>query len=210
MAILTISREYGCPTEKLSLMLSERLNYRYLDKEIIKFAAYKENVSEERIRLFDEDEHTNYRARISKYVDFDVIRRMFSSDNREVKSEFDKIKKNNSVFEGATAYDRFFDSNTFQRIINNIVISEAKKDNVIILGRGACFLLKDFPNAVHIRLVAPIADRIKWLTSSENVEDDEARRKIIEMDKRRANFVKYYFNENIDNKYIYHLVINIK
>jgi cytidylate kinase len=210
MAVITISREYGCPADVIALKLSRLLNYRYLDKEVIKYVAMIVNLPEEKVMAFDEDKHSNMRTILSKYFDIDIFKEMLSFDEEELNNEIEHIKKENSIFDEKIIYDVILDDELFQKIVERIILSEAKKDNIIIIGRGSQCILKDCEKAIHIRMVAPIEERIKWVMEEEELSEDKAREKIMETDKRKRKYLKYYFKEEIDNCNLYHLCINLK
>jgi len=210
MAVITISREYGCPADIIALKLSRLLNYRYFDKEVIKYIAMIVNLPEEKIRAFDEEKHSNIKTVLSKYFDIDIFKDMVSLNKDEFNKEIENIKREHSIFDDKIVYDMILDAELFQKIVQRIIISEAKKDNIIIVGRGAQCILKDFEKAIHIRMVAPLSDRIKWLVEREEISEEEAKEKILEIDKRKRKFLKYYFKEDINDCNLYHLCINVK
>jgi cytidylate kinase len=210
MAVITISREYGCPADVIALKLSRLLNYRYLDKQVIKYVAMIVNLPEEKVMAFDEDKHSNIRTILSKYFDIDIFKDMLSFSEEEFNKEIDHIKQENSIFDEKIIYDMVLDAELFQRIVERIIISESKKDNIIIIGRGGQCILKDLENAIHIRMVAPFEERVRWVVENEELTEDKAKDKIIEIDKRKRKFLKYYFKEDIDDCNLYHLSINLK
>ena len=69
---------------------------------------------------------------------------------------------------------------------------------VVILGRGANYLLGGSP-AYRIRVVAPLETRIRNLMDSIGMSENQAREEIRTIDHDRAQFVKRYFQKNIDD-----------
>jgi cytidylate kinase len=210
MSIITISRQYGCPADVIALKLSRLLNYRYLDKEVIKYVAMVVNLPEEKVMALDEDKHSNTRTILSKYFDIDIFKDMLSFNEDELNKEIESIKRERSIFDDKIIYDMILDAELFQKIVERIIISESKKNNIIIIGRGGQCILKDCENAIHVRMVAPLDERIKWVVENEGLSEEKAKDKILETDKRKRKFLKYYFKEDIEDCNLYHLCINLK
>ncbi|MGI6457540.1 MAG: AAA family ATPase [bacterium] len=103
--------------------------------------------------------------------------------------------------------DRVFDYDTLIQELSKVVKATALQGGVVILGRGANFLLQD-SNALHIRVVAPEEVRIQNIVNREGLTSQEARQEIYLKDRERANFVKRYFHCDIESPLAYDLVIN--
>jgi cytidylate kinase len=80
--------------------------------------------------------------------------------------------------------------------------------NVILVGRGANMITAKMPGVFHVRLVAPLADRIAHAHQYYNMTPSEAREFIEREDKGRARYLKKYFDADVENPLLYHLVIN--
>jgi len=74
----------------------------------------------------------------------------------------------------------------------------------IIVGRGANFL---FPNALKIRIICEIEQRIKWVMEYEKVTRREAIRRINESDDKRKEFSQILFDHDIKKAHHYDLTI---
>ena len=80
--------------------------------------------------------------------------------------------------------------------------------NVILVGRGANMITAKMPGVFHVHLVAPLADRIAHAHQYYNMTPGEAREFIEREDKGRARYLKKYFEADVENPLLYHLVIN--
>jgi cytidylate kinase len=80
--------------------------------------------------------------------------------------------------------------------------------NVILVGRAGNVITSRLPHVLHIRLVAPIEDRIQRICVSDRKTPAEARKFCIEEEAARARYLKTYFNADINDPLQYHLVIN--
>jgi hypothetical protein len=86
----------------------------------------------------------------------------------------------------------------------------AQSQSLVIRGRGSQFILKDFPGAFHVLIVAPLEERVKRVMESMGIGDEEARQEIAHFDEGSGEFVKRYFRANITDPIHYDMVLNTK
>ena len=79
---------------------------------------------------------------------------------------------------------------------------------LVILGRGANYLLKD-SKAFHVRLVASLETRIRNIVEIDGISEEKAKELIEKNDTERKNYIKRYFKADIDNPLDYDVVINM-
>lgn len=80
--------------------------------------------------------------------------------------------------------------------------------NVIIIGRGAHLVTFRRTDVLHIRLVAPLEQRLKYVQQHEHLSEAAARHLINNEDLGRKRFLRKYFNRDIEDSLLYHLVLN--
>jgi cytidylate kinase len=88
------------------------------------------------------------------------------------------------------------------------ILQLAELGGAILIGRAGNIVTAKLPNVLHVRLVAPLEDRIERLCRDEQKTPAEARRFCLEEEQARTRYVKTYFNADINNALLYHLVIN--
>lgn len=88
------------------------------------------------------------------------------------------------------------------------ILRLAEIGNVIIIGRGGNLVTAHMTNAFHVRLVAPIEDRIKYVQERCGYDYKKAVEFLKEDDQGRKNYIKTYFHRQIDDPLLYHLIIN--
>ena len=96
----------------------------------------------------------------------------------------------------------------YEETLINVISSIAQEGNVIILGRGGQFILKDHKDAFHILLVANRTDRINFLIQEHKLSTQKAKLLIDKYEKRRKSLFKRFHKAGYDNPEHYHLVIN--
>ena len=84
----------------------------------------------------------------------------------------------------------------------------AELGGVILIGRGGNIVTAKLPHVLHVRLVAPLDDRIERICRDDHKTPVEARKFCLEEEAARARFLKTYFNADINDPALYHLVIN--
>ncbi len=96
---------------------------------------------------------------------------------------------------------------TYLRRLTQILIALEREDDVLIVGRGAAFVLTD-PGTLHVRVLAPMPCRIARLVQREGVSRSQAHRLLRGSDEARARFVRQSFDADIDAPYHYDLTLN--
>ena len=173
--VITISREYGCPSKIIAARLSEELTrkmfvkgkevkWKYVTKEIMAEAARALEVDPEKIKYV-----FNYEQK--SMVD-DIISAQF---NKYYKSER-KIR------------------NTIAKVIRNM----AYEGHVIIVGRGGVALTHDIPKSLHIMLEAPLEWRTVRVAENYHMTQEEAKKSALEIDKKRKEFREYFQGKESD------------
>lgn len=84
-------------------------------------------------------------------------------------------------------------------LVRSILLNYALADNVVLMGRGGNYLLKDIPHAYRIRLVAPVEERIKKIALRESIDFKSARRLTKTTDRARAGFIHSLFGKPWDD-----------
>lgn len=91
---------------------------------------------------------------------------------------------------------------------NKTITRLAEMGHTIIVGRGASVITKDLAGGVHVRLVGSPKKRKEHIKEYFNYNDKEAKDFIKNEDGGRSDYLKKYFEKNIDDYLLYDLVIN--
>ena len=100
---------------------------------------------------------------------------------------------------------------TVQKLVlqtTETVLKFADLGGVIIIGRGGNVITAKLPHVLHVRLVAPLEDRIERICRDDNKSPAVARKFCVEEDLSRARYLKTYFNADINDPVNYHLIVN--
>jgi len=92
--------------------------------------------------------------------------------------------------------------------LRRVVMATARRYSAVFVGRGAQFLLPR-GQGLAVRLVAPKPYRVDQIVRRLAVSPARARQHIACVDRGRREFVRRFFNRNIDDPHLYDLVINV-
>jgi hypothetical protein len=79
--------------------------------------------------------------------------------------------------------------------------------HVVLIGRGAGYLLPR-ESTLHVRLVAPLEERVAYMAQWLRLTDEEARQRVRVRDQRRAEFLTHFLHRQAGEVYGYDLVLN--
>ncbi len=181
MPVITISRQFGAGGKTLTDQLADRLGYEVASEEIIDKLAQSTKLSADSIRSFEVEE--NGKFQVTPPTGF--IRRIFNPSKN------------------------FMDDQQYVKLLYRLIPQVADRGNIIILGRGAQFILQDRKDVVHILLLADEADRVKFLQAQYDLTPDEARQAVIKQDKRRSKLMKLFNSADYNQPVHYDLVLNM-
>lgn len=166
MGIITISRQIGAGETAIAPVVSKKLGWECVDKQILNKEVENTGVKLPYIVHFDE--------RVPE------------------KSEEPPNLKDHEIYFKA---------------LQGIIKEYADKGNVVIVGRGANFILRDY-DALHYRLIADLPFRIHRVMETRWVNEGPARYIIEENDKDRSAFIRRYFHADWEDPIHYHAVLN--
>lgn len=96
---------------------------------------------------------------------------------------------------------------TYVTQLCKVIIALAYKGKVVILGRGAN-MITPFAQGLHVRTMAPYKVRLQRAMDYEGHSLERAKEILLQMNNDRKNFVKQYFDVDIEDPKYYDLTIN--
>lgn len=184
MAVITISRLFGSGGKTLGEMVSEKLGYTFFDDQIIQMIASEANVSPSWVSCIERE-----------------------AGRTLVK--FKTLVGRKSFVERIMDKRGYIDEEIYVELLHKIITVIAQADNVIILGRGSQYILKDLPNAYHFLLVADKPHRIIFMKERYNFSQRRAVQIINRQDKRRLNLYQRFGKYDYNQPRLYHMVLNM-
>ncbi|MDR0905851.1 MAG: cytidylate kinase-like family protein [Oscillospiraceae bacterium] len=165
--IIALSREYGSGGREIAEKLATELGFGFYDKSIIKLTAERSGLAPDYVEESEERVTNNFLAGVkySSYTGVDSV----------------------MYYETPTT-DKMF-------IAQSAVIKDlALKENCVIIGRCADYVLRDRENVVRVFIRAEIEDRVRRAAEQYGLPDKNTLQAVKKIDKTRANYYKYYTN----------------
>lgn len=105
----------------------------------------------------------------------------------------------------------FFESrhiwpNEYIRHLSLVMHTNAEHGNIIIIGRGGSFILKD--KAFRVRIIAPLGTRLERVVRDRKMSQKEALEHVKKYDGDQVAFCRKYFNEDISDPKHYDMLVN--
>lgn len=185
--VITIEREYGSRGAEFAYHLAKYLGWRLIDHCLIEEVAKKAGVSNGLVERCDEHLDPWY-YRFGKAFWYGSIERLPALPETE-ESEV-------------------FDSESMVSFVRKYMEQIAEEGNCVILGRGAASILARAPGAFHIFVYASQWRKVKWFEEQFPEHAKDAERELAATDKRRASYIKRYFNQDWTDRRLYHMMIN--
>ena len=187
MSIITISRQSGSEGNKIVRMLCDRLGYKYFDKHLMIQLAEEKGLDPTKIEDITAEEH-HIRS---------LWELAFSSMTiPQAPSPWILTPPITSKEEMTV------------RQVSAFIHAAYQEGDVIIVGRGSQVILADKPDVLHVRIVAPLERRIERWMAREDISHKEAEKIVKERNNKHVDFVKTFFDEDINNPELYDLIIN--
>ncbi len=101
------------------------------------------------------------------------------------------------------SHDRYF------ACLKRVLRASLAQEKLVLVGRGAQFLLPR-EKGLAVRIVAPEQYRLSQIAEQHHLTRREASRLIVEVDRRRQQFVRRYFHRDISDPHLYDLTINVE
>ncbi len=181
--IITISRQYGSGGRNIGKLIANKLNINFYDKEFIEIVAKRTGIDIQYLENMEE-----------KFTNDNLF---FSAFHKEhFSSPFsDQIKY--------STLDKMFE------IQSEVIKDIADKGNCVIIGRCANFILKKTEHkCFNVFVHAPNKNRIERITKEYGVKIEDAETQLINTDKYRSNYYKYYTGMEWGNMMNYNLTID--
>src|SRR5262249_61243820 len=98
-------------------------------------------------------------------------------------------------------------ASAYARYLTETVLSLAAHGECVIVGRGAAQILPP-ASTLRVRLVAPLEDRIAWMSRELNLPRNEAARRVAEVEGERVGFIRTHFQKDPTEPTVYELLLN--
>jgi cytidylate kinase len=193
MPVITIGRQFGAGGKTVAEMLARRLKADVLDSQLIDEVAKRLQLPKEEVEAEDEQPGS-------------LLHRLLLA--------LGSASGEPMVPPEATAWnppnvDPVFDTRrAVLEITQHVILEAARGGNVVIVGRGGAYILRDFPGALHVYLRAAEAIRVKALMERLKLNEEEARRRLKQTDENWTAYIKQVYGHDRNLPSHYDLVVD--
>lgn len=180
MAVLSISRQFGAGGRTLGEMVASELGYHFLHESQLDQMADKAEAASQGSAT-----QSQYHAQV-----VELLASLAPSNFME----------RWTVAEGE-------DKAHIERL-SRVIQELAEEGKVVLLGRGAQFILRYRPDTVRVLLVSELSHRVAFMAMHYQMDEATAKRLIAEADKKRTRFLNNFYPGEPDESSLYHLVLN--
>jgi cytidylate kinase len=185
MSVVTIRGQLGSGAPEIGKLVADRLHTDYVDREIIAQVA-------ERLRWAKQD------IAAKEMPPSTLLGRIAEALGRS------------GAYEAAylPAWQIPLDDTSYLIGLEAVVKELAGSGSIVIRGRGSQFILRDFPGAFHVLVVAPLELRMTRVMKGLKLDEEAAKKEISRFDTSRREFTKRYFRAELEDPLDYDLVVN--
>lgn len=165
--IISIGRQIGAGGLGVARLLAQEFGLKVYDKELLAEVARESGLDE---TCFEKRDEKSSRGVLGALQAF---RSLFGVYNR-------------AGSESVMNEDKLF------QIQSEVMRGIAAKEDCIIVGRCADYILRDEPRLVTVFICASLDTRVKRIMEGEKMSEEDARRYVEQGDRKRAAYYNYY------------------
>lgn len=185
MAVVTISRHFGAGGHTMGEKLCERFGFRLVDASVIEALAKEAKIRPNWLTAMEKEASSRMLSLVSSFVS----RGIFYKRTGRLPADSDERQK-------------------YIAFLTKVFTAMANEGGYVIVGRGAQFILRGHPKAIHVLLVADHESRVAFLVGQFGLSQSEAVKMIRARERERTAMASRLFEVNIDDASLYHIVLN--
>ncbi len=195
MPVITIGRQFGAGGATVGRMLADRLHADFLDSNIIDEVARRLQLPKEEVEAEDE-QPGSLLARL-------LVALGSASTEPLIPAEAA------NAWTPPNAAPAFDTRKAVLQITQHVIQEAARGGNVVIVGRGGAYLLRDHPGALHVFLRAAEPVRVKAIMERFSIaSEDEARKRLRHSDENWTAYIRQVYGHDRIHPAHYDMVID--
>lgn len=193
MPVVAISREIGAGAAEVAQQVATRLGAQVIDRRIIDEIARRLRIPEEEAEALDETTAS-------------LLERLLTS---MAQTSFDSLAAGSPEWTPPHPDDPAFDiRRASRRITEEVIKAAARTGKVVIVGRGAAFLLQDDPSVLRVFLRASPTARTAAVMKSLGLDAKAAERRVKESDVNWGAYVRDVYHRDWRDPSNYDLILD--
>ena len=189
MPVVTVAFEYGIPGHLIAELLARQMKAELFDRSLAMTVAHRMEVPVEWILAAEEHPDNLLQRALLRLADAAA-----------------GVPPESAEFTNQVAVPRERILQLTQEVIRQAVVEFR---NIVIAGRGAAFVLRDQPDAIHVLLRADDQARRQMLADELAIRAVDAARLLKRGSADQAAFFKWAYGRPLQDPTAYHLVLDI-
>jgi cytidylate kinase len=154
---------------------------------------------------------TSFAEALAKRLDYKFVNRTFINNDSQISQ--DHICVFGLDDDGSPSFlervqELKSNKNFFKVCLMANIYACALKNNTVFVGMGAGIILSGTNNLLNIRVVRLLSERVKAITQVKNVSYEDAFDLVEKMDEGKKDFISHYFDVDVNDPTLYHLILN--
>ena len=194
MPVITIGRQIGAGGRTVGHMLATTLKTDFLDSQLIDEVAHRLELPREEVEAEDE-QPGSLLSRLLLALGAANTEPMIPPETA-------------SVWTPPNADPVFDTRRAVLQLTQDVIREAARGNNVVIVGRGGAYILRDHPGALHVFLRAEPVVRVRTIMEREKKTEDQARRRLKQADENWTAYIKQVYGHDRNLASHYDLVLD--
>jgi len=191
--VITVGRQFGAGGATVGRMLADELKADVLDSNIIDEVARRLQLPKEEVEAEDE-QPGSLLARL--------LVALGSASTEPL------IPPEATAWTPPNAAPTFDTRKAVLQITQHVIEEAARAGNVVIVGRGGAYILRDLPGALHVFLRAAEAVRVKTIMARFKIFEEEARKRMKQTDENWTSYIKQVYGHDRNHPAHYDMVLD--
>ncbi|GHO82798.1 cytidylate kinase-like family protein [Dictyobacter formicarum] len=181
---ITVSREYGSGGGEIARMLADHLGWTLMDAQIIQLVAQKLGIS----------------------------RAIAQSHDEQVEGFAQRLFESTQYFMPPVALSEVIGPSindlAYGHALGQVLRAAVDMGHVVIVGRAAQVVLATDRSVLHVRIVAPLAQRIVYVMRRESLDAKAAAERIKQKEHQMHQSIKEQYGRDNNDAHLYDIIIN--
>ncbi len=184
--LITISREFGAGGSLVAAHAARALGWRVVDNDFVARVAARAGLPESAVAMHDE-RAPGFREWLMRALSR-AAPELFSPAPQARPAELEEA--------------------ALVKVTESVVAELAEEGRVVLVGRATPVVLARKEDALHVRVVAPRADRIRAIMARQHLDPAAAERLMDDTDRNRQRYHREYYDRDWADPTHFHLVLN--
>jgi cytidylate kinase len=190
MPVITVSRQYASGGGEVAQIVAQKLDALLLDRELIYEVAQRLGLPEDVVSEHEERGETMI-ARLVSALRVSYPDSLSLPDVADAPGDYPDLSNRALV-----------------QVTEQVMQQAATNENVVIVGRGSQFVLRNHPRGLHVHAYAPYDLRVQAVMNEQSVSRQEAERIVRDFDGARARYARHFYHADWQAPEHYHIMVN--